>query len=174
MSGSAGMQPWHQCSSSVDQLSNAAKQKKTAINTHVHDQARHRVHDRGVSRNTARRIDDTEHALLAVSGDTAVEECRVSVVDDLLEDEGRVLDTRGEGSIVGLVAKLELGALRDGVRAGHPDELDGVTDGRVHREGNVAENTLGRRDDDGVRGTRAGRTRGTRVAGVGARGGTGD
>ena len=82
--------------------------------------------------------------------DTAVEERRVGVVDDLLKDEGRVLDTGGEGRVVGLVAKLELGALGDSVRAGHPDELDGVTDGGVHRERNVAENTLGGSDDDGV------------------------
>ena len=71
-------------------------------------------------------------------------------VDDLGEDEALVLYTRSERLVLSPVAKLELRALRDSVHVRVPDELDGVTNGSVSCEGNVAENTLGRCDDDGV------------------------
>lgn len=38
---------------------------------------------------------------------------------------------------------------------GTPHELDGVTDGSVHRERNVAEDALGRSDNDSMSCTRA-------------------
>jgi len=41
------------------------------------------------------------------------------------------------------------------VIVGTPHELDGVTDGSVHRERNVAEDALGRSDNDSVSCTRA-------------------
>lgn len=89
-------------------INNTNDRDNTTI-THVHDHRRHRVHDRGVSRERARRVDDTEHALLAMSRDTAVEERRVGVVDDLGEGEALVLDTRCEGAVLSLVANAELG-----------------------------------------------------------------
>ena len=85
-----------------------------------------------------------------MTGGTAVEEGGVRVVDNLSELEGRVLLAGSEGSIGGLVAKLELRRLGHGVVVGTPAEQDGVADGGVDGEGHVAEDTLGGRDDDGV------------------------
>ena len=107
----------------------------------------HRADGSGTTE-SVRRVDDTEHALCAVVGNGAVEEGGVGIVDNLLEDEVLQLDTRGEGSIGGLVARSELRALGNGVVVSTPDELDGIADGSVDGEGNVTENTLGRSDPD--------------------------
>jgi hypothetical protein len=85
-----------------------------------------------------------------VGGNRAVEEDRVGIIDDLLEDEVLQLNTRGEGRIEGLVARSELRALGDGVVVGAPDELDGITNGSVDGEGEVSEDTLGRGNPDNV------------------------
>jgi len=79
-----------------------------------------------------------------------VEEDRVGIVDDLLKDEVLQLNARGEGSVGSLVARSEDGALGDGVVVGAPDEFDGITDGSVDGEGDVAEDTLGRSNPDDV------------------------
>ena len=81
---------------------------------------------------------------------TAVEEGRVGVVDDLVEGEALVLLAGGKRRVAGLVADLELRRLGDGVHVGVPLELDGITDGGIHCERNISENTLSRGDDDSV------------------------
>ena len=85
-----------------------------------------------------------------MGGYTAVEEYRVSRVDDLVEDKALVLDTGGEWFIRSLVAKLEFGGLGNSVHVGVPLELDGITDGGVHCERNISENTLHWGNDDSV------------------------
>ena len=96
------------------------------------------------------RVNDTEHALGAVVGNGAIEEDRVSIVDDLLKDEVLELNARGERRIGSLVARSELRALGDGVIVSTPDELDGITDGSVDGEGDVTKDTLGRSNPDDV------------------------
>ena len=103
------------------------------------------------------RVHGADKVNIPMTGGAAVVEERVGVVDGLGEGEALVVLARGEsGSVGGLVAGAELAGLRDGVVVPSPDPVEGVTDGRVHREGNVAENTLGRGDDDRVRCTSTG------------------
>jgi len=97
------------------------------------------------------RVNDTKHSLLTMSGGTTVEEGCVGVINDLSEDEASVLFTGSEGSIGGLVAGSQFGALGDGVFVGTPHELDGVSDRGVYSERNVTEDTLSWCDDDGNR-----------------------
>ena len=85
-----------------------------------------------------------------MGGNGAVEEERVGIVDDLLKDEVLQLNARGEGRVGSLVAGSELRAFGDGVVVSTPDELDGITNGSVDGEGDVAEDTLGRSNPDDV------------------------
>lgn len=126
--------------------------------THVLGHGRHHSSDGGAHVVSIGRIDNTEHALLAMCGHTTVEEDRVGVIDDLRESERLVLDARCEGVLVRLVADFELGRVSDGVHVRVPHEFDRVADGCVGSEGNIAEDTLGRSDNDGVGRTRAGRS----------------
>lgn len=96
------------------------------------------------------RVDDTEHSALAVTTNGAVEVSGPGVGNDLAEDEVLDLRARSEGTLFSPVARQELGGLGDGVVVGPPSELDGLTDGGVHGEGNVTEDTLGGSDNDGV------------------------
>lgn len=92
----------------------------------------------------------TTSICIPVTRSTAVEVDRVGVVNDLLKDESCVLLAGSEGAVASLVARSELARLGDGVVVRAPHEHDGITDGRVHGERNVTENTLRRSDDDGV------------------------
>jgi hypothetical protein len=65
-------------------------------------------------------VNDTEHSFLAVGGGSAVEEGRVSVIDNLVEHEALVLLARREGAVRGLVARGELRGLGDGVVVSTP------------------------------------------------------
>lgn len=85
-----------------------------------------------------------------MTGCCAVEEDGVGIVNDLIEREALVVCARSKEARRGLVADLELRGLRDSVVVGHPDEVDGVTDGSVHSEGNISQNTLGRSNNDCV------------------------
>ena len=75
---------------------------------YVANHARHHAVNRAGRDKAVRRVDHTEHTLLAMGGDTTVEECRVSIIDNLSEDEALVLDTRSEGTISSLVANCFL------------------------------------------------------------------
>lgn len=111
----------------------------------------HRTDGRGGAGRSAGRVDDTEHALLAMGRNSAVEERGLGVVHNLVKDERGVLLARGKGRGIGrLVADGEGRRLGDGVRASSPHEADGVSDRGVDREGHVAEDTLGGCYDDGV------------------------
>jgi len=88
-----------------------------------------------------------------VSGNTAVVERGVSVIDDLSENKGLVLHARSEGCVTGLVAKLELRRLGHSVLVRAPNEFDGVANRCVESERDITKNTLSRRDPDGVRRT---------------------
>ena len=101
---------------------------------------------------------------LPVTGGTAVEESGVGIVHDLVESEAHIVGAGCERRIRRLVAKLEFRGFRDGVVVGVPDEVDGVTDGSVDGERNVAKNTLGRCNNDSVGNTIAG---GARAAAIG-------
>ena len=117
--------------------------------TYVADHTWHHVSER-CTINSVRRVDDSKHSLLTVSGNTAVVECRVGIIDDLSEGEALVLYAGSERFIEGLVADLQLRRLRDGMHISMPDELNRVTDRSVRHEGHVAQDTLSRSDDDGV------------------------
>ena len=110
----------------------------------------HHVIDGGRRASCVRWVDDSEHTLLAMGGYTAVEERRVRRVNDLGEDKALVLDTGGEWCIGSLVAKLELGGFGNSMHVGVPLELDGITDGGIHRERDISENTLSWGNDDSV------------------------
>jgi len=60
------------------------------------------------------------------------------------------LEARVEGLILSLVARKKLGALRHGVVAVGPRELDSISDRRIDGEGHEAEDTKSRGDHDGV------------------------
>ena len=85
-----------------------------------------------------------------MSRGTTVVEGGVGVVNNLIESEVLVVSSRSEGSGRGLVAKLKLGGLGDGVVVCSPDETNGISDRRVNGERNVTENTLGRSNNNGV------------------------
>ena len=85
-----------------------------------------------------------------MSGNGAVEEKRICVVDNLFKDEVLQLNTGSEGRVGSLVARSKLRALGDGVVVGAPDELDGITDGSVDSERDITEDTLGRSDPHDV------------------------
>lgn len=72
------------------------------------------------------RVDDSEHSLLAMGGDTAEEEGGVSSSDLLVKNERRVLPAGSEGSIEGSIADSQIRRLGDRVRASTPDEADSV------------------------------------------------
>lgn len=110
----------------------------------------HHVADGGRCAEAGRGVEDTEHTALAVVGSSAVEEDGVGIVDDLGEDEALVLEARSKGSVTGLVAGGEGRRLGDGVAVGSPHELDGITDSSIEHEGDIAQNTLGRCDDNSV------------------------
>ena len=88
-----------------------------------------------------------------MTGCCAVEEDRVGIVNDLIESEALVMCARSKEARCSLVADLELRGLRDGVVVRHPDEMDGITNGSVHSEGNISENTLGRGNNNCVCGS---------------------
>ena len=119
---------------------------------------------------SAKRQQNDSETDIPVSGGTTVVEGGVGVVNNLIESEVLVVSSRSEGSGRGLVAKLKLRGLGDGVVVGTPDELDGVTDGRVDGERHVAEHALGGCNDNGVGGAGAGGTMVAAVVGVVRRG----
>jgi hypothetical protein len=88
-----------------------------------------------------------------MGGGSAVEEGWVSIVHDLREYEALVLFSGCERAIGSLVARGKLRRFGDGVVVGTPHELDGVTDGSVYGERYISEDTLGRRNNDGVSST---------------------
>lgn len=55
-----------------------------------------------------------------------------------------------EGRVRGSITRCQIGALGDGVVVGAPHKFDGITNGGVYSEGNIAENTLGWCNDDCV------------------------
>lgn len=90
-----------------------------------------------------------------MSGGGAVEEGRGGVIHDLREDEVLVLRSRGEERIGSLVARKQRRRFGDGVVVSTPHEFDGITDGGIDGEGDVAEDTLSGSDDDSVGSTRS-------------------
>lgn len=113
----------------------------------------HLLHHRSNGRRTSEsvgRVNDTEHALGAVVGESAIEEDGVGIVDDLFKGEALLLNTGGERRIGSLVARSKLRSLGDGVVVCAPDELDGITDGSVDGERDITKDTLGRSNPNDV------------------------
>ena len=74
-----------------------------------------------------------------------------------LTNETLVLLARREWAVRSLVAGSKLRRLGNSVVVGIPHEGDSITDGCVDNERNIAENTLGGSNNDGVGNTRSAR-----------------
>ena len=112
--------------------------------------------DRARSAQSIRRVDDTEHTLLAMRGNTAIKEGRVGVVDNLLNCSNHLmsavrthakcilptyevlgLDTGSKGcGVRGLIAWTQFRALGHSVVIGTPDELNGIPDAGINFQRN--------------------------------------
>lgn len=103
----------------------------------------HHSGNRGWGTQGARRIDDAEHALLAVTRSATIKEGWVCIIDDLSKREALVLASSIEQGIAGLIARSESRRFSDRMIVGTPHELDGVTNRRVHCERHVTKDSLG-------------------------------
>lgn len=67
----------------------------------------------------------------------------------------KVLDMNSgcEGRVESSIARCQFGAFGDSVVVGAPHKFDGIANGGVYSEGNIAENALGWCDDDCVSNT---------------------